>query len=75
MRKRKMWNISKTANRRVKRTKIWDSGYYSAHMKGTFHVQLLEFGLGSFGVFCKISNFTIFKILLFSQFLSDFIET
>ena len=30
--KPKMWNISKTADHRVKRTKIWDSGYYNAHM-------------------------------------------
>ncbi len=28
----KMWNILKTADRRAKRTKNWDSGYYSAHM-------------------------------------------
>ena len=27
----KMWNISKTADRRAKLTKSWDSGYYSAH--------------------------------------------
>ena len=26
-----MWNISKTADRRVKCTKIWDLGYHSAH--------------------------------------------
>ncbi len=26
------WEISKTADRRAKRTKIWDLGYYSAHM-------------------------------------------
>ncbi len=32
MGKPKLWNISKTADRRAKRTKIWDSGYYSAHM-------------------------------------------
>ncbi len=32
MGKPKMWNISKTADRRAKRTKIWDSGYYSTHM-------------------------------------------
>ncbi len=32
MGKPKVWNISKTANRRAKRTKMWDSWYYSAHM-------------------------------------------
>ncbi len=31
MGKPKMWNISKTADRRAKRTKIWDSEYYSAY--------------------------------------------
>ncbi len=35
MGKPKMWNISKTGDRRAKRTKIWDSGYYSAHMEVT----------------------------------------
>ena len=30
--KPKMWNISKTADRIVKRMKIWESGNYSAHM-------------------------------------------
>ncbi len=30
--KPKMWNISKTADRRAKRTKICDLVYYSAHM-------------------------------------------
>ncbi len=46
MGKFKMWNISKTANRTGKRTKILDSVYYSAHMYGTFDAQFLEFGLG-----------------------------
>ncbi len=69
MGKLKMWNISKTANSRAKRTKIWDSGSYSAFMQGTFDAQFLEFG--SFGALCKISNFTNFKTLLLSQFASD----
>ena len=59
MGKPKMWNISKTANRRAKRTKIWDWESYSAYMEGTFDARFLEFGLGSFGALCKISNFTI----------------
>ncbi len=42
-----------------------------AGMKDTFDAQFLEFGLGSFGAHCKISNFTIFKPLLFSQLSSD----
>ena len=62
MGKPKMWNISKTADRRAKWTKIWVSGYYSAHSEGTFHARFLEFVLGSFGAFCKISNFTILKL-------------
>ena len=71
MGKPKIWNISKTANRRAKRTKIWDSGFYGAYMKGTFDARFLEFGLGSFGALCKISNFTIFETPLLSQFSSD----
>ena len=36
--KPKMWNISKTTERRAKWAIIWDSGYYcSAHLDGTFH--------------------------------------
>ncbi len=57
--KPKMWNISKTADRRVKRTKIWDLESYSAYMEGTFDAQFVEFGLGSFSALCKISNLTI----------------
>ena len=67
-----MWNISKTDNRRPKRTKIWDSGFYYAYMEGTFDARFLLFGLGSFGALCKISNFTIvFKTLLLSQVSSN----
>ena len=55
----KMCNILKTTGRRAKQTKIWASWYYSAHSEGGFHARFLEFGLGSFGAFCKISNFTI----------------
>ncbi len=61
MRNPKMWNISKTADSRVKWTKICDSGYYSANMQGTFDAGFIEFGLGSFSALCKISNFRIFK--------------
>ncbi len=63
------------SDRRAKGTRICASGYQSAHSEGTFHARFQEFGLGSFGAFCKISNFTILKILLLSQFLSDFIQT
>ena len=69
MGKPKMWDILRMADHRAKWTKIWDSGY-CAHMEVTF-----EFGLGSFGTLGKISNFTIFKTLVFSKFLSDFIQT
>ena len=57
-----MWNISKMANGRAKRTKIWDSGSYNAYKEGTFDARFLESGLGSFDTLCKISNFTIFKL-------------
>ena len=67
MGKPKMWNISKTANRRTKRAKIWESGFLSTHMEVSFDVRFLEFDLGSLGVFCTISNFT----MLPSQFSSD----
>ncbi len=32
MQKTKIWNISKTADRRAKRLKIGDSGYYTVHI-------------------------------------------
>ncbi len=71
----KMWYILKTADRRAKRRKMWDSGYYSTHIEVSFNARLLDFGLGSFGALYKISNFTIgeeqsFKSLLLSQFSS-----
>ena len=71
MGKTKMWNISKTAARRAKRTNSWDSGYYSAHIEVTFDGRFLEFGLESCSALCKIFNITIFKTLLLSQFSSD----
>ena len=49
-----------TAKCRAKRTKIWDSGFYSVDMEGTFDARF--FCLGSFGALCKISHFTIFKL-------------
>ncbi len=71
MGKPKMWNISKMVDCRAKRTTVWDSEYFSAHMKVSFDARFLEFALGSFGVLCKISNCTVFKTLLLSQFSSD----
>ncbi len=70
-----MCNISKTADHRAKRTKIWDSGYYSAHMEDTFDARFLEFGLGSFGALCTNSDSAIFETLLLQQFSSDFNQT
>ncbi len=64
MGKPKMWNISKTADHRAKRTEIWDSGYYNAYIWGTFDARFLGCGLGSFGTLCKISDCTIFETLL-----------
>ncbi len=72
MGKPKMWNISRMADRRMKPTKIWDSMSYSAHIQATFDARFLDFGLGSFGPLCKISDFTIFETLLLQQFTSDF---
>ncbi len=37
-------------------------------MEVTFDARFLGFGLEPFGALCKISNFTIFKTLLLSQF-------
>ncbi len=71
MGKTKMWIISKVADRRAKRRKNWDSGYHSTYMEVTFDARFLEFGLGSFSVLGKISNFIIFKTLLLCQFSSD----
>ncbi len=65
MGKPKMWNISKTASRRAKRMKIWDSGYYSAHTLGNFDARFLEFGLGSFSANFQFYNFL--KSMLLSQ--------
>ena len=49
-----------------------DLGCYCEYMAGTFDTRFLQFGLGSFGALCKISNFTIwFKTLLLSQFSSN----
>ncbi len=70
-----MWNISKTVDRRAKRTQIWDSGYHSAHMWGTFDARFLEFGLGSFGALCTICDSAIFETLLLQEILSDFNQT
>ena len=67
MEKPKMWNISKTAERRAKRTKIWDLG--------VFESRFLEFSLASFSALCKISDSIIFKTLLLQLFSSDPIQT
>ncbi len=44
-------------------------------MQGTFDAQFLQFGLGSFGALCKISDSTIFETLLLQQLSSDFNQT
>ena len=74
MGKPKMWNIFKTAHRRAKWTKMWQSGSYSVYIQGTFDARSLQFGLGSFGALCKISDSTIFETLL-QQFSSDIKQT
>ncbi len=58
MGKSKRLSISKTADRRAKRTKIWDSGYYNARLEDTFDARFLEFGLGSFSAKCPILQFS-----------------
>ena len=45
------------------------------HMLDIFPVRLLEFGLGSFGALCKISDVYIFKRLLLPQFSHSFNQT
>ena len=40
MGKPEIWNILKTADRRVKTDKIWDSGQYSTYMEVTFDAKL-----------------------------------
>ncbi len=66
MGKPKMWNISKTVDRRANQTKIWDLGCYSVHMEGALDARFLEFGLGSFGT---LPGFTIFKTAPFPIFI------
>ncbi len=75
MGKPRMSNIWEKADRRGKRRKIWDSGSHTRYMWGTFDTRFLEFGLGSFGAFCKISDSTIFETLLLRQFSSEFNQT
>ena len=83
-----MWNILKTADDRAKRTKFGtrDPTMHicsvllipnNAHtyMRRTFDARWLEFGLGSFGELCKISDSTIFETLLLQQFSSEFNQT
>ena len=61
--KHKLWNISKTVDRRAKRTKIWDLGYHSAYMYGTLMPDSLSLVWGYLVYFCKISDSTIFETL------------
>ncbi len=42
MGKLKIWNISKRADRRAKRAKTLDSGYYRTHTEVTFDARFLE---------------------------------
>ncbi len=66
--KPKMWNISKTADRRVKWPNIWESGFYSADMYSTFHAPFFEFGLNL--VWGHSGHFAKFPILRFSRHYS-----
>ena len=62
-----MWNISKTDNRRARRTKIWYSGgLFMPNSRGLLKIpdSWVWFGV----IQC---TFTIFKTPLFSQFSSD----
>ncbi len=75
MGKSKMWNIS--ADCRAKRPKLWDSGYYSTHLQGTFLARLLEFGLGSFDT---LLNFRFYCVqnatpAVFITFQPNFIQS
>ena len=67
-----MWTISITANRRAKRTKIWDSGFYGAHI---WKVPLMPNSLSlvwDHSVhFAKFPILQFLKTLHLSQFSSD----
>ncbi len=52
-----MCNISKAADRRAKRAKIWDSGYSSAHISGTLDARFLEYDVWLFGAKFQFYNF------------------
>ena len=65
MGKPKMWNISERVDRLVERNRRkFGTRGTTVHMQGVFLARLLEFGLGLFDALCKISNSTIFEMLL-----------
>ena len=61
MGKYKSANIWKTADRRAKRTEIWDSGHVVGFIWGTFDLLSVKVILGSFGALWKFLNFTFSK--------------
>ena len=63
-----MLNISKTVDRRGKRTKIWGSGYYSAYMQGTFDARFLKCIQGNSLHFAKFPIPRILKHYSFNGF-------
>ena len=63
------------AGRKAKWTEIWDSGYYGAHVYGTFYARFLEFRLGSFSALCKILMLRFLKRRLLPQFSFNFNQT
>ncbi len=62
--KNKMWNISKTTDRRAKRPKFGTRDTTVDICRVLFDAQLLQFALGSFCALCKFSDSTIFESLL-----------
>ncbi len=71
MGKPKMWKSRKRLKRSKPGRQFGTRGPTVHNMEGTFDTRFLEFGLGSFGAICKLSNSTIFKNLLLSEFSSD----
>ncbi len=74
MGKPKMWNISKIANRRAQTDKIWDSGYYSAHIGVVFMPECLSLVWGHSVHFTKFLILQ-FETLLLQQFSAEINQT
>ncbi len=76
-----MLKISKTADRRAKGMKIWNSASYGLDMQPTFYICLvLNWWFGSFSAFCKMfsrckGNFLKSRIYMEAFWSSNFMES